>query len=108
MSTVGVRLTSEDLVTLNRILGKMGYQTLGSFIRDIIRNELKVSKLDIDPDIPQRLISIEQKINLLLDGKQDANPELIIREKSLGRDLNPRHLAYKAIERSIDLHSRPG
>ena len=32
----------------------------------------------------------------------------ILKLKSLGRDLNPRHLAYKAIERSIDLHSRPG
>ena len=65
MSTVGVRLTSEDLVTLNRILGKMGYQTLGSFVRDIIRKELSVNKGNVDPDILQRLISIEQKINLL-------------------------------------------
>lgn len=65
--TVGVKLQPDDLVAVNRLLESNGYQTLGGFIRDLVHQELTIVKGQVNPDIYQRLTSIEEKVNLLLE-----------------------------------------
>lgn len=73
MPVLAAKLTSEDLVAVNRIFWKLGYQTLGSFLRDIIREELTLIKGKVNPDILERLTSIEQKVNLLMGSGEGRN-----------------------------------